>query len=270
MLQEEALLRQAKIELERASQVMSNLGMQVDPEELAQLSEQQRLDFVRFLGLPQDLRDQIAEETSMSNLLPVVSSIDGRITDRHLVQGEVISPAQMLFQIVDTSSVWLRCDVALEDAQLLRLGQKIQFKPDGNPLSIPGQISWISTDVDPETRTVEIRSELLNPDGKLRNNTFGIGEIVLRNASRAVLVPESAVQWDGSCFVVFVRDKDYFQEDGPKLFYTRSVRTGVTQNGMTEIIAGLIPGEVVASEGSGVLRSQILKNNLGAGCTCGH
>ena len=104
----------------------------------------------------------------------------------------------------------------------------------------------------------------------MRNETFGTGEIILREAPEAVVVPSEAVQWDGSCFVVFVRDKNYFAKDHPKLFHTRSVRPGVTKDGRTEIIAGLLPGEVVATQGSSVLRSQILKNNLGGGCTCGH
>ena len=106
--------------------------------------------------------------------------------------------------------------------------------------------------------------------GVLRHETFGKGEIILREAESVSVVPKEAVQWDGSCFVVFVRDKNYFDEDQPKVFHTRTVRPGVTKDDKTEIIVGVLPGEIVATKGSGVLRSQILKNNLGAGCTCGH
>jgi RND family efflux transporter MFP subunit len=196
--------------------------------------------------------------------------MDGIVTERHLVQGEVVNTEKMLFQVVDTSSMWLRCSVPLEDTKLLALGQTVEFRPDGGQFDVPGRISWISTDVDVETRTVEVRSELENSKGLLRNNTFGTGKIILRTADKAVQVPSEAVQWDGNCFVVFVRDRDYFDADAPKLFYTRSVRPGVENAGKTEIIAGLLPGEIVATRGSGVLRAQILKNNLGAGCTCGH
>lgn len=270
MLDEQAAMRQAEIQLQQAAQVVANLGMTVDVQQLRQLSEAEYLDFVRFLGIPEQLRQELQNETSTSNLLPVFSTMAGLVTERHLVQGEVVKPAQMLFQVVDTSAVWLVSNVALEDAKLLKLGQTVQFRADGATQRIPGSVSWISTDVNEFTRTVEVRSELDNSQGLLRNNTFGTSQIVLRTAEQAVLIPDEAVQWDGSCYVVFVRGKDYFTDGEPKLFYTRSVRLGVQRDGKTEIIAGLLPGEVVATRGSNVLRSQILKNKLGAGCTCGH
>ena len=55
------------------------------------------------------------------------------------------------------------------------------------------------------------------------------------------------------------------QEGSYKVFHTRSVRPGVVSGDYTEVIAGLLPGEVVVTEGSGVLRAELLKGNLGAG-----
>jgi multidrug efflux pump subunit AcrA (membrane-fusion protein) len=109
-----------------------------------------------------------------------------------------------------------------------------------------------------------VRGELLNDDGHLRNETFGLGEIVLREETDAIVVPSSAVHWEGCCHVVFVRDKDYFSSPY-KVFHTRSVRPGVVLGDTTEVIAGLFPGEVVVTKGSGVLRAELLKGNLGAG-----
>ena len=68
--------------------------------------------------------------------------------------------------------------------------------------------------------------------------------------------------------VVFVRDKNYFNESSAKFFHVRSVRPGVKTADSTEIIAGLFPGEVIACKNSVVLQSQLLKSNLGAGCGC--
>jgi cobalt-zinc-cadmium efflux system membrane fusion protein len=62
-----------------------------------------------------------------------------------------------------------------------------------------------------------------------------------------------------------VRDKDYLVKDSYKIFHTRMVRPGVTNGDTTEVIAGLLPGEVVVTKGSGVLRAELLKGNLGAG-----
>jgi RND family efflux transporter MFP subunit len=203
-------------------------------------------------------------------LIPLVASLDGVVIYRDAVPGEVVDSSQMIFKLADTSQMWLRFNVALEDARHLTVGLPVRFQPDGTREEVSGTLNWISTDVDKQTRTVEVRAAVENAGGKLRNETFGLGRIILRDVPDAIVVPSESIHWDNSCFVVFVRDRDYFQKDHPKIFHTRTVRPGVTQNDFTEIIAGVLPGEVVATKGSSVLRSQILKNNLGAGCTCAH
>jgi cobalt-zinc-cadmium efflux system membrane fusion protein len=131
-----------------------------------------------------------------------------------------------------------------------------------------GTVGWISTDADDVTRTVKVRVDLKNADGRLRANTFGTGRIVLREEPKAIVVPSEAIHWDGTCNVVFVRDKNFMQSDAPKIFHVRSVRPGVKEGATTEIIAGLLPGEVIASKNSVVLEAQLKKSNMGAGCAC--
>lgn len=64
-------------------------------------------------------------------------------------------------------------------------------------------------------------------DGRLRDETFGSGRIILREEPEAIAVPNESVHWEGCCFVVFVRDKHYFDSpNSPKVFHVRSVRIG--------------------------------------------
>ena len=175
-----------------------------------------------------------------------------------------------MFHVADTRSIWLDLRVAAEQASLVQVGQVVRYLPDGHTKAREGQVFWISTDVDSQTRTVRVRAQLSNADESLRNESFGEGQIVLRDEPDAIVVPESSLQWDGAGHVVFVRDAKFFEKERPKFFVARSVRPGVRQDGFIEIIAGVLPGEVVASSGSDVLRAQLLKSNLGAGCTCGH
>lgn len=85
----------------------------------------------------------------------------------------------------------------------------------------------------------------------------------------AVVVPSNAIHWEGDCNVVFVQDKDFAKPGSLKVFHVRSVRLGATDatsaEPLTEIVAGLLPGEMVATTNSGILRTELLKNNLGAG-----
>jgi cobalt-zinc-cadmium efflux system membrane fusion protein len=131
---------------------------------------------------------------------------------------------------------------------------------------VSGKIEWISTQVDPKTRTIEVRVPLENPGGKLRDHTFGLGRVILREDDQAVVVPSEAVHWAGDSYVVFVKDKNFDKEGQPKFFHVRSVRTGArTDDGKLEILVGLFPEEVVATRNSGVLRGDLLKDKIGAG-----
>lgn len=266
----QAELVQSKARLLSAQQALVNLGLPVNIEELRALQEDKLAEHLRFLGLPSKAVEQFSPAETTSNLLPLKASMDGVIVARHGVAGEVVDTTRVLFQLADIDRMWLTLNASVEDAAKLALGQPVRFRPDGSDIEISGRLVWISTTADPQTRMVTVRAELPNPKGQLRNETFGAGKIILRKEREAIVVPNGAIHWEGCCNVVFVRDRGFFDsKDSPKVFHVREVRLGARDSEYTEIIAGVLPGEVVATKGSDVLRAQLLKNNLGEGCTCG-
>lgn len=259
---------EARIQLLGAQQVLANLGFSVPVDELLSLDNDALAERVQSLGLSTETIRSLDPKIPTSNLFPLRSPIDGVVVDRRLTNGEVVNTDAALFRLADVARMWLVLDVRQDDAAYLSLGQKVLFRPSnaGNEPDIEGAIAWISTEADDETRTVKVRVNLPNRDGRLRANTFGAGRIVLREEPQAILVSSESIHWDGCCHVVFVRDKHFFQKDAPKFFHVRKVRVGVHEGDTTEIIAGLMPGEVIASKNSVVLEAQLLKGNLGAGC----
>jgi cobalt-zinc-cadmium efflux system membrane fusion protein len=270
-LEAKAAAEEARIQLHRAQQALVNLGLPIEIGNPAELDTEDLARRMQFLGLPEDLVSSLDAQSTTSNLWPLRSSLDGVIVERHVVEGEVIDTREALFDVADISNLWLTLNVRQEDAKYVSPGQSVRFQPsDSEKKEIEGKVSWISTAADDVTRTVRVRVDLPNDDGRLRANTFGTGRIVLRDEPQAIVVPSEAVHWDGTCHVVFVRDKNFFQPDAPKFFHVRSVRPGVKQGDITEIIAGLLPGEVIASKNSDVLEAQLLKSSLGAGCCGSH
>ena len=263
----ETALSEARIRLVAAQQALTNLGLPIQLEKLEGASEAQLANRLRFLGLPQRLPDSFDSRTT-GNLLPVTAPFAGLVVSRDVVAGEVVDTAKVLFVVTDTRTMWLNLDLRLEDAKRIALGQEVHFWPDGGRQS-SGHITWISTEADRKTRTIKVRGDLENGDGRLRANVFGTGKVILREETQTVVVPSTAVQWEGCCHVVFVRDKNYLQEGAPKVFHVRTVHLGAKDEKQTEVIAGLLPGEVVVTKGSSLLRAELLKDNLGEGCACG-
>ncbi len=268
MLESENDLQQAIAVVQQAVGALANLGIEVDLPDLRASDQETAGETLRRLGLggeinilPQDIRS--------GNLIAVTAPLHGQVVQLATTIGQVVDRGSEMFRVVDTRRVWLDLRVAAEQAPLVQLSQTVHFWPDGQHHRRSGNVTWVSSEVEPQTRTVRVRAELANPDQNLRHESFGRGQIVLREESDAIAVPEAALQWDGSGQVIFVRDARFFEEDRPKFFVSRSVRTGARQDGFVEVIAGVLPGEVVATTGSDVLRAQLLRSNLGAGCTCG-
>lgn len=268
IVEAESQLSVARIQVSAAAQGLINLGLEVDPKSLAQVGDEELPERLRFLGLPPSQVTEVKSLTGSTNLLPVFAPLDGVVTSREVVAGEVIDPTKTLFVVTDPSRMWVTLDVRLEEAERVRIGGEVRFLPDGSKQEAGGKIAWIGTEADPKTRTVKVRAELDNPAGKLRSNTFGQGRIILREEPKAVVVPNGAVHSDGCCSVVFVRDRDYFRDGAPKIFHVRTVRLGVRNDRSTEIIAGVLPGELVAVKGSAALRGELLKGAFGEGCEC--
>jgi membrane fusion protein, heavy metal efflux system len=264
----EAAMQEAQIRLLGAQQALSNLDLSVQSADFAKATTREIAERIQFLGLPKEVKATLEPSVSTTNLYPVRASLDGVVVDCHVVAGEVVDTSTMLFALADTSRMWLTIDVRQDDARYVTPGKRVLFKPSesNRDLELTGTVTWISTAADERTRTIKVRVELPNDDGRLRANTFGTARIVLREEPRTIMVPSEAVHWDGTCNVVFVRDKRFFEPKAPKFFHVRTVRVGAKSGEKTEIIAGLLPGEVIASKNSVVLEAQLLKSNLGAGC----
>ena len=147
-----------------------------------------------------------------------------------------------------------------------RPGLPVEFHTDHGTQDVQGTVSWLSPTIDERSRTLRVCVALGNSDLRLRDKSFGTAKILLRSEPHAVVVKREAVQSTAGSQFVFVRDKDYAKADHPKVFHVRQVRTGASDEEYVELLAGVLPGEVVATSGSPALLAQLLRSSLGEGC----
>ncbi len=272
-LELDTAMREGQIRLLGAQQALVNLGLPIRTQDIKGMAPENLARYMQFLGIPDVLAKRLDAETTSANLFPILAPRDGIVTAAKTVPGEVVDPTKTLFVVADTSQMWLILNVRNEDVKYLKTrdakagkpGQTVKFRPDGSAEDVTGELVWKSTQVDEKTRTVQFRAELPNPNGTLLANTFGMGHVVLREEKNAVVIPNESLHWEGDCNIVFVRDKNFLEPGAPKVFHVRTVRPGVKTATYTEIIAGLLPGEVVATKNSASLRAELRKNSLGAG-----
>jgi cobalt-zinc-cadmium efflux system membrane fusion protein len=160
--------------------------------------------------------------------------------------------------------MWAYLDVFEKDLERIRVGQTVSFRVAGlAPREFPGQVIWVDSEVHERTRTIRVRVELENPESLLRAHMFGHGEIRVAGPGHSLIVPRDAVQWEGTSFVVFIRGKQ------PTEFEPKRVLIGRRETEYTEIAwAELKPGDSVATTGSFLLKTEIMRDAIGAGC-CG-
>lgn len=263
----ESALQESEINLISSRQAIANLGLGI-PNEIDVTDPQVLSDQLRFLGIPDTVVAELPPGTSTANLIPLRAPYDGVIVASEIVAGEVVDSSSNLFTVADPTRLWLHLNIRQEDAKYVRIGLTARFKADNIGEEVTGPVSWISPSVDEQTRTLRARVVVANSGRKLLDQTFGTGHIILREEPKAIVVPREAIQSTSDVSLVFVRDKSFFNDGAPKYFHVRQVRLGASDDHSVEILAGVLPGEVVATKGSPVLLAQLLRSNLGAGCGC--
>jgi cobalt-zinc-cadmium efflux system membrane fusion protein len=204
-------------------------------------------DSVRLFGKTDAEIDRIIAERKADPILVVPSPITGRITARNAAPGLFVQPGNWPapYSVADISTMWMLANVAENDSPAFRIGQEVKVRINAFPDRIfDGRISTIGSMVDPTTRRVLVRSEVQNPRDELRSGMFATFVIQTGTPVRSVAVPVDGVvrEGDGTMTVWVTADR--------RRFTKRTVKVGLQRDGYRQIIEGVQPGELVATEGA--------------------
>jgi membrane fusion protein, heavy metal efflux system len=190
----------------------------------------------------------------------VRAPLAGTVIRRGATIGHLVDTEDVLFEIVDTRTMWVEIDVPEDRLSEVAPGQAVTVVLDANPGSEwKGRIDYVAPEVDVRTRTARARAKLDNRGGALRANVYGRALIELGPSRPTVMVPREAVQRAGGASLVFVR----LAQD---VYEARRVKVGLSEGNFVELASGVKSGEVVATRGSFLLKTETLKGAIGAGC----
>jgi len=124
-------------------------------------------------GLTEEQMVEIVENGEPSEQITLNAPIGGTVIHRNAVEGQYVVEGAPLYTIADLSQLWLELDVYESDLPWLRYGQEVDFEVDAWPgESFRGEITFLDPVLDPETRTVHVRVEIDNRDGRLRPEMY--------------------------------------------------------------------------------------------------
>ena len=204
---------------------------------------------------------------NMAGLLAIRAPRSGIIIERNVNAGENVEPGKDLLLLSDLSEVWVWADLRENDIPALALktnggSGKIAAQvraPGTGDMVYRGMLDILSGTMNEQTRTLKARIIIPNPEGLLRPGMFVNIKLLLSGEGSLLSVPKVAVLTDeGRPFVFVHKDGDYWVR--------RPVSLGKSFGDMVEIQEGLSPGQKILADGSFLLKSDVLRKKMGAGC----
>lgn len=188
---------------------------------------------------------RVASARAALSKMTLRAPFSGRIGLREVSVGDFVSVGQDLVPLVRMDPI--EVDFSVPEGALSRIasGQSIDVTVDAFPgETFAGKVVAIAPVIDPNSRSVQLRAEIPNPDGRLRPGQFA--KLVLdtsEGAAKGLLIPEQALMQEGETRYV------YTVVDGKA--HKAVVTTGTRVPGKVQVVEGLSAGDVVITAGQG-------------------
>lgn len=157
--------------------------------------------------LPEQI-DAILKSGSVSDSFELRAPIGGVVVTKKINEGDYVSTGQAMFRIADLSELWLHLEAFESDLAKLRFGQEVRFTVESWPgEEFRGRIAFISPEVDAQTRTVPIRVNVPNVEGRLKPGMFARGRVEVKLAGdNQVFAPDLAGKWISPMHPEIIKD----------------------------------------------------------------
>lgn len=202
-----------------------------------------------LLGVTDKQLDELEKTKTVKSVITFYSPSGGVILEKKILEGMYVNEGAQLYEIVDLSTLWNLADIYESDLASVKNGDKINLKIDSFPGEVfEGRINYIYPNVNTQSRTVTIRAEIANKNGKLRQQMRGITYFNI-NLSNGLTVPENAVILTGKKNIVWIKTPS-------GTFEQKEVQLGIKFNGKYQVTSGLSEGDEIVSSGGFLIDSE--------------
>jgi len=217
---------------------------------------------LKLLGMTDEDIAAVGRTQEIRSSIPIVAPFAGRVIHRDVRAGEVVETMQKLFALADLSTVWVLADVPEKDIGFVQYRGDDSGAVEVQVSAYPGQffrgkVVYRGDVLDAATRTMRVRVEVSNSDGRLKPEMYATVRVVSKPEPDAITIPKAAVQQDHGESIVFVRVNE--QEFG-----RRVIHIAEQNDKHVHVLDGLTEGEEVVVVGAYMLKSELARQQEGA------
>lgn len=188
--------------------------------------------------------------------VPVRSPLAGVVLEKAVTQGTAVTVGTPLFVVANLDELWAVAEIDETQLPLVKAGLPTELRVAAYPgETFPGRITFVADTVNPRTRRVTVRCQVANPHGRLKPEMYAALSLSSGAPHEVLAVPSGAIQEiEGMPFV--------FVKTAAGTFERRDIALGQEADGWVEVRSGLSAGDEVATAGSFLLKSELLKGSM--------
>ena len=162
---------------------------------------------LREFGVTDRQLTELDQSGTAEARLTIYAPQGGTVVEKLAVEGNYVSAGDPIYRIADLSMVWLMLELFPEDASRIRFGQRVEAVVQSLPgQTLVGRVAFIDPTVNPQTRTVGVRVELVN-EGRLRPGDYAEATIAMPIGPQGeVFDADLAGKWISPMHPQIVRD----------------------------------------------------------------
>ena len=211
-------------------------------------------DQLEILGMSDKAIEKLESSGQVNSYGDVISRTNGTIITKMINLGQIVQPEDVLFSVADLSKLWGVAEIPEQQVAFVRKDQDVTIDVPALNQKIQGKIVYEGDIVNPETRTVMVRTEIDNTDLKLKPDML-ISMFIQSKKVSKLAIPASAV--------IRENDRNYvFVQNSPNTYRLREIELGHKDGQLINLISGVSQGETIVSDGAFHLNSERKKKEL--------
>ncbi len=212
-------------------------------------------DQLEILGMTKAAIQKLSNSSTVNSYSDVTSRIAGIVISKHVNIGQVVQPADELFSVADLNHLWAVAEVPEQQAAFIQKDQEVTIDiPALDDKRVKGKIIFVGDIVNPETRTVLIRTEIDNSNQMLKPDMLITVTVQSKKVSKLAVSLAAVVRENDRSYV--------FAQTGPNKFRLREIEVGSRDGNMISILSGITIGETIVVDGAFHLNNERKKKEL--------